>query len=252
MMAFAKRVTLDSLPTLKPLLKTAATGDQDDDSGDDVNQTRQSAPPDPDLQNAEAQFSGQRQRVNFGFAKPVRRRPQSQPGTPPATPPVPPVAPPAVPVAPAPVAPAPPAPAYQLQWQGTPLTRRDLGIPDGARTNAAGSISLDKGLGTPSSFQHYFRDDVFAALNWTPSGPTVDEAYAKIALEVQGTNYGEFDVRIAHTTSTTTKSYTQGNAMSRLSWGPMKPHVAKAALIGKTMSLYRDTTDPTRFKIEIA
>jgi hypothetical protein len=107
-------------------------------------------------------------------------------------------------------------------------------------------------LGTPSSFQHYFRDDVFVNLTWTASSTTVDEAYAKVLLIVQGVNHGEFDVRIGHTTSTTSTAYLQNNAMTRLSWGPMRAHIANSALIDATLSLYRDMADPTRFKIEIA
>ena len=39
--------------------------------------------------------------------------------------------------------------------------------------------------------------------------------------------------------------------MTRLSWKLMKNYVARKDLIGRTMFLYRDVSDPTRFAIEI-
>jgi hypothetical protein len=41
------------------------------------------------------------------------------------------------------------------------------------------------------------------------------------------------------------------NAMTRLSWGPVREYVAKTDLIGRTLALYRDRADPTRFVLEI-
>ena len=39
--------------------------------------------------------------------------------------------------------------------------------------------------------------------------------------------------------------------MTRLSWGPMRDYVAREDLMGRTLSLYRDKADPTRFVLEI-
>lgn len=141
---------------------------------------------------------------------------------------------------------------FELVWESAPLTERDLTIPQGANTHATGSMNLDKGtLPDGIDFRYYFRNSVFNALTWTPSTATVDESHAKFQLVIKGLNYGEFDLRIGHTTSTTSKSYKQGNAMSRLSWGPVRQYVADKQFIGRTLSLYRDTSDPTRFLIEI-
>jgi HKD family nuclease len=141
---------------------------------------------------------------------------------------------------------------FELVWESAPLTERDLTIPQGANTHATGSMNLDKGtLPDNIDFRHYFRNSVFNALTWNPAGPTVDEAHAKFQLVIKGINYGEFDLRIAHTTSTTSKSYLQRNAMTRLSWGPVKQYVADKQFIDRTLSLYRDTNDPARFLIEI-
>lgn len=141
----------------------------------------------------------------------------------------------------------------ELVWQSKQLARRDLVIPaPGSKTNPTGSINLDKGLlDAEVDHRHYFRDEVFSALNWSPKSSTVDEAHATFELIVKGVSYGEFGLRVAHTTSTTTRSYLQKNAMTRLSWGAARKFVATLDLIGRRMSLYRDKADPKRFVIEI-
>lgn len=141
----------------------------------------------------------------------------------------------------------------ELVWQSKELTRRDLDVPiEGRNTNRTGSINLDKGLLSEDvDHRHYFREEVFDVLEWLPSTATVDEAYARFQLVVRGVDYGAFDLRIAHTTSTNTRSYEQRNAMTRLSWGLARDHVANPTLIGGRLSLYRDRANPTRFVLEI-
>lgn len=99
--------------------------------------------------------------------------------------------------------------------------------------------------------RHYFRDDVFPHLTWAARSATVDEAFTKFQLVLKGISYGEFDLAIRHTNSTTSESYKQRNAMTRLSWGPMREYVASPDLIGRTLALYRDKVDPARFVLEI-
>lgn len=141
----------------------------------------------------------------------------------------------------------------ELVWQSKELTRRDLDVPiEGRNTNRTGSINLDKGLlSEDTDHRHYFRDEVFDALDWVPSTPTVDEAYARFQLVVRGVDYGAFDLRIAHTTSTNTVSYRQRNAMTRLSWGVARDYVANPTLIGGRLSLYRSKSNPKLFVLEI-
>lgn len=141
---------------------------------------------------------------------------------------------------------------FELVWESKPLTRRDLTIPDAKSTHATGSVNLDKGL-LPEDVdhRHYFRDDVFPHLAWTTRSSTVDEAFAKFQLVLKGISHGEFDLAIRHTTSTTSQAYKQRNAMTRLSWGPMREHVARPDLIGRTLALYRDKVDPKQFVLEI-
>lgn len=140
----------------------------------------------------------------------------------------------------------------ELVWESKPLTRRDLTIPTAKGTHATGSINLDKGL-LPESVdhRHYFRNDVFLHLDWRSRSSTVDEAFAKFHFVLKGISYGEFDLAVYHTNSTTSTAYKQRNAMTRLSWGPMRQYVARPNLIGRTLAIYRDNVDPTRFILEI-
>lgn len=142
---------------------------------------------------------------------------------------------------------------FERIWESKTLTRRDLDVPiAGRNTNRTGSINLDKGL-LPDvvDHRHYFRDGAFSELSWTNKTALVEEAFAKFQLVVKGVSYGEFDLRIGHSTNTKSKTYKQRNAMTRLSWGPMREHVARPDLIGRTLTLYRDKADPKRFMLEI-
>jgi HKD family nuclease len=141
---------------------------------------------------------------------------------------------------------------FELVWESKPLTRRDLTIPDEKGTNPTGSINLDKGL-LPSEVdhRHYFREEIFSELTWAPRSTTVEEAFAKFQLVLKGVSYGEFELAIRHTTGTTSKAYLQNNAMTRLSWGPMRDYIARPDLIDRTLVLFRDKVDPTRFILEM-
>lgn len=141
---------------------------------------------------------------------------------------------------------------YELVWESKALTRRDLTIPKASGTHATGSMNLDKGL-LPETVdhRHYFRDDVFPSLTWSAATKTTEEAFAKFHLVVKGVSFGEFDLRVGHTTDTASTGYKQKNAMSRLSWGPVRPFVARPDLIGRTLSLYRDKANPVFFLLEI-
>ena len=143
---------------------------------------------------------------------------------------------------------------FERVWESKELTRRDLDVPlPGKNTNRTGSINLDKGLLDEAiDHRHYFRDDVFDSLNWLPGKHAkVEEAYAKVLLVIKGISYGEFNLRIAHSTNTASTTYKQRNAMTRLSWGAVRNYVARPDLIGRSLILYRDKADPTRFILEI-
>lgn len=139
-------------------------------------------------------------------------------------------------------------------WQSKPLTERDLNIPSGEQTHSTGSINLDKGmLDEHIDHRHYFRDEVFNNLDWAPRSGSgqVEEAEAKFQLIIKNQNLGEFSLNIRNSTDRTSATYLQRNAMTRLSWGDMRSYIAKPDYIGRTMSLYADEADSTRFVVEI-
>lgn len=141
----------------------------------------------------------------------------------------------------------------ELVWQSKSLTERDLNIPKERGTHATGSINLDKGLlGNNIDHRHYFRDAVFAHLQWNPrQSGNVEETEARFQLVIKGIYYGEFPLQIRHSTDTNSETYKQHNAMTRLSWGSIGEHVKRKDLLNRTLSLFRDETDPKRFVLEI-
>lgn len=143
--------------------------------------------------------------------------------------------------------------SLKLVWESKPLEERDLNIPSGTNTHATGSMSLDKGLlARDVDHRHYFRDEVFSQLSWTPTNRAhIEESQAEFELVIKGISYGKFTLRIGHKTDTTSASYLQRNAMTSLSWGDAKEYITQRDFIGRTLSLYRDEEDSTRFLIEI-
>ncbi len=145
-----------------------------------------------------------------------------------------------------------PASTYDLVWRSAPLTERDLNIPSAAGTNPTGSINLDKGL-LEDGVDHrtYFRQHVFGHLNWRPGIRTVELGAVQCRLLVKGLDKGSFETDVAHTISTTSRSYIQRNAMTRLRWGPMKAHIRERDLLDRTLILLRSSQDLQQFVIEI-
>ena len=163
----------------------------------------------------------------------------------PAAPPVPPVAP-AAPVA---------RERLEQVWESNGLTRRHLNIPTGANTNPTGSMLLGVGAWEGIDQRHYFRDQVFAALDWqpdpAPARAHIQRAEAQIRLIVKDVDYGVHTMHLSHNTRTDTAAYEQRNSMTGLHWGDAKPLVAKEDLLDRVLKLFRETDDPTRFTLEI-
>lgn len=175
----------------------------------------------------------------------VKRRPAA-PAAVPAQQPV------AAPAAPTQQPAATPGVDLELVWESKPLSRRDLQIPTGANTHPTGDMNLDKGL-LDAAIDHrdYFRNEVFDQLTWGNRTATLDDANAVFQLIIKGIDYGLHALTITHHTSTTSESYLQRNAMTKLKWGAMRPFIAKDDLIGRTLALYRDKNDHTKFVLEI-
>lgn len=163
----------------------------------------------------------------------------------PAAPPVPPVAP-AAPVA---------RERLEQVWESNGLTRRHLNIPTGANTNPTGSMLMGVGAWDGIDQRHYFRDDVFAALDWEldtePRTAHIERAEAQMRLVVKDVDYGVRTLHLSHNTRTDTKAYEQRNSMTSLHWGDACPLVAHEDLLGRVLKLFRENEDPTRFTLEI-
>ena len=142
---------------------------------------------------------------------------------------------------------------YELIWQSKSLTRRDLNIPIGGSTNPTGSMLFKKGEWEDIDQRHYFYDDVFDHLTWTPepSKPLTLRAEAEFEIIIKNISYGVHSLKLTHNSDTTTRSYEQNNSMTQVSWGDVKPYVARDDLLGRKLYLYRNIADPKKFMIEI-
>ncbi len=144
-------------------------------------------------------------------------------------------------------------PQSVLIWESRELTERDLNIPSGKTTHATGSMLWKKGAMDHIDQRHFFRDEVFAGLDWKrdKTKTHIERAEASIQIIVKGLNYGTFTLKLSHNTRTTSESYKQKNSMTQIHWGEALRVVAKRDLLGRTMSLYRRDSNPPEFTIEI-
>lgn len=142
-----------------------------------------------------------------------------------------------------------------LAWRSKPLSRRHLTIPTGANTNPTGSMLFGKGGLDNIDQRHYFRDEVFADLNWQFDTATrtkhMERTEAQFQLVIRDVNYGVFTLRLSHNSRTDTKSYEQRNSMTQLHWGEAQRIVAREDLLDRIMYLYRDRADQGLFVLEI-
>jgi HKD family nuclease len=149
--------------------------------------------------------------------------------------------------------PATPILDYYRVWESKALSKRDLNVPTGTTTNKTGSILLKKGAMEDIDQRHFFREEIFAGLVWTPDPKRthLERARAKFELIVKGLNYGDFMLRLTHNTDVHSRTYEEKNGMTHLSWGDAKEIVGKNDLLGRTMTLYRKDTTPPEFLIAI-
>jgi len=145
-------------------------------------------------------------------------------------------------------------PEFVLIWESRGLKERDLTIPSGGTTHRTGSMLWKKGAAEGIDQRHFFRDEVFAGLNWqrdTGKKKHLERTEASFQIIVKGLNYGSFELELSHNTKTNTKTYKQKNSMTSLHWGAARKFVAKRDLLGRIMSLYRKEGNPPEFTIEI-
>lgn len=140
-------------------------------------------------------------------------------------------------------------PQYKEVWQSKPLTERDLNVPTGSNTNITGSMLWKKGLSNLDQL-HDFYLKIFNGLQWQPaSNPKKKHllrANAQFEIYIHGIFKGSFNLTLTHNTLTNTKSYSQGNSMTSVSWGLAKSIIANPTYLGKYMYLYKSSvpTDP--------
>jgi HKD family nuclease len=152
-----------------------------------------------------------------------------------------------------------PAPAKPIKgtkylvWESKPLSERDLSIPAVETTNPTGSMGFKKGLYDDIDQRHYFYDEVFNDLAWTPNKPGSKslQATAKFELVIKNISYGVFDLKLSHKTDTESETYKQGNFMTQIHWGDAKALIGKRDLLGRNLYLYRKDSTPPEFMIEI-
>ena len=143
-------------------------------------------------------------------------------------------------------------PNYLLVWTSKPLTERDLNIHRTKDTHLTGSMTLSKGLTTGIDQRHYFYNNVFQNLKWTPkkSNAHILTTTCDFDFVIDGTNYGQYNLEITHNSDTTSASYQQKNSMTHLKWGTAKPLVSRRTLLGKTLYLLKNINSLS-FVIEI-
>lgn len=139
-----------------------------------------------------------------------------------------------------------------LLWEGSPLTRRDLNIPDNENSNPTGSSLLKKG-NSDIDQQTYFRQSVFSQLQWVADTKTSGKelAQAKFQLIIKSVDYGVHELTLSHDTRTDTATFKQHQPMTALRWGKTVSLIAKEDLLERTMRLYKSDTVDDLFIIEI-
>jgi HKD family nuclease len=144
----------------------------------------------------------------------------------------------------------------ELLWISKPLTERDLNVPKSGNTNPTGSMLFKKGALQKVDQRHYFRDVIFADLDWTydlrPDSTHFERTTAFFRFIIENKDCGEFELTLSHNTKTDTAAYLQKNSMTQISWGAAKRILAKPELIGKICKLYAVKSDAERFVFEIA
>lgn len=145
-------------------------------------------------------------------------------------------------------APQAPTPGRYIEiWKSDELVHRDLCLCKSSNTNPTGSMLLKKGKYNIDQ-QKYFRSTAFADYEWNPRPDKPDYFhYAKISFRilVNGIDYGIHKLDVKFDTRTDTASFRQKQGMTHLSWGDCKQFISDETLLGRTLTMYRDTESGT-------
>ena len=142
------------------------------------------------------------------------------------------------------------APGLELVWESKPLSRRSLGIPTGANSNPTGSTTLGSGAFDDIDRVTYFRDNLFGHLAWVLNG-SIETADQQFDLVIKGVLVGTFGLTLRHSLTRAAAATSDHNSPTSLSWNAARPLVAREDLLLRTMRIWRSTSDPTEFQIEI-
>ena len=141
-----------------------------------------------------------------------------------------------------------PAPGRYVEiWKSKELVRRDLNLPDNSGTNPTGSMLLKKGQYDINQ-QTYFRFTAFADYDWTTKDDKPSHfQYAEINFRflVGGIDYGVHKLEVKFDSRTDTATYRQKQPMASISWGDCKQFISDETLLGRVMTMYRDTESGT-------
>jgi HKD family nuclease len=140
---------------------------------------------------------------------------------------------------------------YIEAWRSKPLKASNINLitsPTAAKKNV---LSLGQGgMNEPIDFQNYFRNVVFAKLDWQDVKPAgTSEALAPFEIRIGGIFVGVFELRIRFSQSK--KTVEQNNVTTRLVWGELLKYVSAKEYLGKIVYLSRHISDPKKFLLEI-
>lgn len=142
---------------------------------------------------------------------------------------------------------------FEIVWQSKKLIRRDLTIPSNPNSHQTGAMNWKQGAYSDIDQRHYFRDTVFAELDWEQDNPPYKElAVGNFTIIIKGIDHGSHDLTITHDTRTDTVNYIQSNCVTALRWGSTcRPFVAKEDLLGRIFTLYKSMDTPPKYVIDI-
>ena len=142
-----------------------------------------------------------------------------------------------------------------LIWESDKLSRRSLNIPINPGTNPTGSMFFTKGKNINIDQRRYFRQEVFAALDWQndtrPDKNHLERATGAFRIIIKNVDYGVFEMNLTHDSRQDSPAYIQNNSLTQLHWGEVKPFIAQEDLLDRTMYLYRDDEHRNIFILEI-
>lgn len=142
-----------------------------------------------------------------------------------------------------------------LVWESKGLVRRDLTIPTSPNTNPTGSMYLKKGNTEDIDHRHYFRDVLFSELDWENDPPPkqhLERAYGKFDLVINGVDYGSHKLKLTHNSDTRSATYLEKNSMTQIHWGEVKKFIAKEALLGNILNIYKNVDSNDKYLIKIS